>query len=94
VAIGNTPTPIQAGMIAGASTAPTSAQVNLTLIGKSKSASVFVWPCSQPKPEASVAVVAAKRRATFSVLTSLSDGTFCIASNAPVDVVADVVGAG
>lgn len=94
VAVGSAPTPIQAGIVTGESTAPSSVQVNLTLIGKSKSASVFVWPCSQPKPDASAGVVAARRHATFSVLTSLSDGTFCIASNALVDVVADVVGAG
>ena len=90
----STPRTIQVGSLVGGPATVVAVQANLTLLGGSKSASVFVWPCAQPQPESSIAVVSARTRASFSVITSVSNGAFCIASNAPVDVVVDIVGVG
>jgi hypothetical protein len=92
--IGAAATPVSVGSLTGAPANISAVQANLTVIGGSKSASVFVWPCAQPQPAASVGVVSAKRRATFTVITAVFGGAFCVASNAPVDVVVDIVGAG
>ena len=94
-AVGSSPVtiPISSAAI-GAQAAVGVVQANLTLISGSGPASVFIWPCSQPQPAASVAVVGAGKTAAFSVLVAVSTGAMCAASNAPVDLVVDVVGAG
>ena len=94
VQLSATPTPVVLGPLAGAPANVTAAQVNLTLIGGANGASVFMWPCAQPRPEGSIAVVTPNRQATFSIVTNIADGGFCLASNAPVDVLADIVAVG
>jgi len=92
--LGSAPTPVVLGPLAGAPAKVTTAQVNLTLIGGANGASVFMWPCAQPRPEGSIAVVTPNSQATFSVMTTIADGGFCLASNAPVHVLADIVAVG
>ncbi|MSY77050.1 MAG: peptidoglycan DD-metalloendopeptidase family protein [Actinobacteria bacterium] len=94
VPLGATPTPVVLGPLAGAPANVTAAQVSLTLIGGANGASVFMWPCAQPRPEGSIAVVTPNRQATFSIVTNIADGGFCLASNAPVHVLADIVAVG
>jgi hypothetical protein len=94
VPLGATTTPVVLGPLAGAPANVTAAQVNLTLIGGANGASVFMWPCAQPRPEGSIAVVTPNRQATFSIMTNIADGRFCLASNAPVHVLADIVAVG
>jgi hypothetical protein len=38
--------------------------------------------------------VTPNRQATFSIVTNIADGGFCLASNAPVHVLADIVAVG
>ncbi len=67
----------------------TIAMVNLTVLGGSGGASVSVWNCGA-QPASAVGVVAPGAKATFTVVTALTDGTLCIASNQPADVLVDV----
>ena len=94
VPLGAAPTPVVLGPLAGAPANVTAAQVSLTLIGGANGASVFMWPCARPRPEGSIAVVTPNRQATFSIMTNIADGRFCLASNAPVHVLADIVAVG
>jgi hypothetical protein len=67
----------------------TAAMVNLTILGGDGGASVSVWNCGA-QPTAAVGVVASGMRGTFTVITALTDGMLCIASNQPADVLVDV----
>ncbi len=92
--LGATPTQVMIGTLPGGAGVVATVQANVTLIGGTKSSSVFVWPCSQTRPEASIGVVQARKRATFAILTAVSDGAFCISSNTPVNAVVDIVAVG
>ncbi|MEO7398706.1 MAG: M23 family metallopeptidase [Ilumatobacteraceae bacterium] len=94
VATGPSPLAVAIAGVAGLPAALASATVHLTVIGATRAASVFVWPCDQPQPAAAVGVVAAARKATFVVAAAVTSGQICVASNAAASVVIDVSAVG
>ena len=89
-----TPAPVALTGIDGAPSSISKADLSVTVLGGATGGSVFVWNCAVPQPTAAVGVVAANKRATFSVVAAAPNGTVCMASNQPVDALVDVVAVG
>ena len=93
VAISSATTNVNVAGVGGLPGSVSVAVVQMTVVADSTSASVFVWPCDQPRPVAAAGVAAAGRTATFSATTAVAAGQICIATNAPATSFVDVTGA-
>jgi len=89
-----TPAPVALTGIDAAPSSISKVNLSVTVLGGATGGSVFVWNCAVSQPTAAVGVVAANKRATFSVVAAAPNGTVCVASNQPVDALVDVVAVG
>jgi len=81
------------GLVGVPATGASSATMNVTVTNTEADGYLTVWPCDQPRPEASN--LNFRRGADVPNLVSVklaANGTVCIFSTAPTDVIADVAG--
>jgi hypothetical protein len=88
--IGTTPVSLVVAGVGGVPLNANAALLNVTIVGGAG----FVYPCDQPRPDASAVSASPGAVSSALVPVRLTNGAVCISTFTPVPVVVDLVGAG